>query len=279
MPLVHNRSLFGSDAATHQSIAAFNVISLEHAEGLVAGAEAVGMPVILQLSENAIKFHKGAHAIANGMKFVAEASSAPVALHLDHITDENLMKLAPEIGFSSVMFDASVLPYEENLAKTREAAQWCHERDIWIESELGEIGGKDGAHAPGVRTDPDDAASFVAATEVDALAVAVGSSHAMTLKTASLDHKLILQLAEKLPVPLVLHGSSGVPDSELTRAASEGMRKINIGTALNISYTGAIRAYLSENPETTDPRKYTALGRDAIAETVAHHLKVVAGKA
>lgn len=279
MPLVHNRSLFGSDAATHQSIAAFNVISLEHAEGIVAGAEAVGMPVILQLSENAIKFHKGAHAIANGMKFVAEASSAPVALHLDHITDENLMKLAPEIGFSSVMFDASVLPYEENLAKTREAAQWCHEHDIWIESELGEIGGKDGAHAPGVRTDPDDAASFVAATEVDALAVAVGSSHAMTLKTASLDHKLILQLAEKLPVPLVLHGSSGVPDSELTRAASEGMRKINIGTALNISYTGAIRAYLSENPETTDPRKYTALGRDAIAETVAHYLKVVAGKA
>lgn len=278
MPLVHNRSLFGLDAATHESIAAFNVISLEHAEGIVAGAEAAGMPVILQLSENAIKFHKGAHAIASGMRFVAEASTAPVALHLDHITDERLMKLAPEIGFSSVMFDASVLSYEENLAATREAAQWCHERDIWIESELGEIGGKDGAHAPGVRTDPDDAAAFVAETGVDALAVAVGSSHAMTLKTAALDHKLITLLAEKLPVPLVLHGSSGVPDSELTRAASEGMRKINIGTALNISYTGAIREYLNENPIVTDPRKYTAPGRQAIADTVAHYLKVVAGK-
>ena len=278
MPLVHNRSLFGSDAATHESVAAFNVISLEHAEGIVAGAEAAGMPVILQLSENAIKFHNGAHAIASGMRHVAEASTAPVALHLDHITDERLMKLAPEIGFSSVMFDASVLPYEENLAATREAALWCHERDIWIESELGEIGGKDGAHAPGVRTDPEDAAAFVAATGVDALAVAVGSSHAMTRKTASLDHKLITLLAEKLLVPLVLHGSSGVPDSELTRAASEGMRKINIGTALNISYTGAIREYLNENHTVTDPRKYTALGRQAIADTVAHYLKVVAGK-
>lgn len=278
MPLVHNRTLFGSDASRTDSVAAFNVISLEHAEGIVAGAEQAGMPVILQLSENAIKFHNGAHAIAAGMRIVAEGSSAPVALHLDHITDERLLKLAPEIGFSSVMFDASVLPYEENLAATRKCAVWCHEHDLWIESELGEIGGKDGAHAPGVRTDPDDAAEFVAETGIDALAVAVGSSHAMTLKTASLDHRLITLLAEKLPVPLVLHGSSGVPDSELSRAASEGMRKINIGTALNIAYTGAIREYLDGNLSVTDPRKYTMLGRQAIADTVAHYLKVVADK-
>ena len=242
------------------------------------GAEAANIPVILQLSENAIHFHRGALAIGSAMVHVAQASTVAVALHLDHITDENLMRLAPELGFSSVMFDASAQPYEENLLRTKSAAQWCHDRGLWLESELGEIGGKDGAHAPGVRTDPTDAVAFVAQTGVDALAVAVGSSHAMTTKTASLDHDLIAQLARKLPVPLVLHGSSGVPDSELSQAAREGMRKINVGTALNIAYTGRLREFLGTNPEATDPRKYMTPGRDAIAQTVEHYLNVVSGR-
>jgi len=277
LPLVHNRDLFSESEFPRGAYAAFNVISLEHAEGIVMGAEAANIPVILQLSENAIHFHRGALAIGNAMVHVAQASTVAVALHLDHITDENLMHLAPELGFSSVMFDASAQPYEENLLRTKAAAQWCHDRGLWLESELGEIGGKDGAHAPGVRTDPTDAVAFVAHTGVDALAVAVGSSHAMTTKTASLDHDLIALLAHELPVPLVLHGSSGVPDSELAQAAREGMRKINVGTALNVSYTGRLREFLAANPETTDPRKYMTPGRDGIAQTVEHYLKVVSG--
>jgi fructose-bisphosphate aldolase class II len=277
LPLVHNRDLFTESEFPRGAYAAFNVISLEHAEGIVMGAEAANIPVILQLSENAIHFHRGALAIGSAMVHVAQASMVAVALHLDHITDENLMHLAPELGFSSVMFDASAQPYEENLLRTKAAAQWCHDRGLWLESELGEIGGKDGAHAPGVRTDPTDAVAFVAHTGVDALAVAVGSSHAMTTKTASLDHDLIALLAHELPVPLVLHGSSGVPDSELAQAAREGLRKINVGTALNVSYTGRLREFLAANPETTDPRKYMTPGRDGIAQTVEHYLKVVSG--
>lgn len=172
------------------------------------------------------------------------------------------------------MFDASKLTYEDNVRATAEAVAWGHERGIWIEAELGKVGGKEGeapldAHAPGVRTDPDEAAAYVAATGVDALAVAVGSSHAMTERTAALDHELIGRLRDAVPVPLVLHGSSGVPDDEIRQAvAASGMVKINVGTALNTAFTGAVRAHLAENTTGVDPRKYIAPGREAMAATV-----------
>jgi fructose-bisphosphate aldolase class II len=179
------------------------------------------------------------------------------------------------------MFDASKLGYDDNVKATAEAVRWGHRHGIRIEAELGRVGGKDGeapldAHAPGVRTDPQEAAAYVADTGVDALAVAVGSSHAMTERTAALDHALIARLKEAVPVPLVLHGSSGVPDEELRRAVAAGMVKINVGTALNTAFTGAVRAYLDANPSTVDPRKYLAPGRDAMAATVTHFLTTLA---
>ena len=128
-----------------------------------------------------------------------------------------------------------------------------------------------------MRTDPAQAAQFVHDTGVDALAVAVGSSHAMVEKTAYLDQELIQRLRAAVPVPLVLHGSSGVPDASITEAARNGMVKINIGTALNIAYTGAIREWLAENPTAVDPRKYTAKARESVADTAAHYLRVAAG--
>ena len=233
--------------------------------------------MILQLSENAILYHGSAIAIARATAAVAASSSVDVALHLDHITDVELMHLAPELSFSSVMFDASKHDYADNVDLTRQAVEWGTERGIWIEAELGEVGGKDGAHAPGVRTDPHEAAEFVRATGVNALAVAVGSSHAMTSKSALLDHALISRLHEALDVPLVLHGSSGVPDSDVAQAASEGMVKINIGTALNVAFGSAIRSFLLADPESVDPRRFLTVGRDAIADTAAHYLRVVAG--
>ncbi|WP_018351889.1 class II fructose-bisphosphate aldolase [Longispora albida] len=259
-----------------QGIAAFNVITLEHAEAIVTGAEAAGQPVILQISENAVKFHGGRLApITAATAAVARLSSVPVALHLDHVEDMALLEQAPLHDFGSVMYDGSKLSYEDNVAMTAKAAAFCHERGLWLESELGEVGGKDGAHAPGVRTDPAEAAAFVRDTGVDALAVAVGSSHAMTSRDASLDLALIASLKEAVPVPLVLHGSSGVPDEELAAAVRAGMVKINIGTALNIAFTGTVRDYLAENSRTVDPRKYLAPARDAMASTVEHFLRVM----
>lgn len=258
------------------AVAAFNVITLEHAEAIGAAAEATGRPVVMQLSENAIRFHERPEAIAAAMASVANSSSAPVALHLDHITDTGLALRTRELGFSSVMFDAAHDDYETNVAKTAHVAAWGRQNGIWVEAELGEIGGKDGAHAPGVRTDPDEAALFAAQTGISSLAVAVGSSHAMTSKSAHIDLDLIERIAAAVDVPLVLHGSSGVPDEALTRAAQAGMRKINIGTALNVAFTAAVRERLAESRH-VDPRKYVGPARDAMSQTCAHYLDVVAG--
>src|SRR6185312_10019142 len=137
---------------------------------------------------------------------------------------------------------------------TSDYARRAHDAGLWVEAELGEIGGKDGAHAPGVRTDPSEARAFVALTGVDGLAVAVGSSHAMTSKDAQLDLALIAELAEAVPVPLVLHGSSGVSTSMLLDAVAAGIRKVNVGTALSVAFTAAVRAFLAANPTASDPR-------------------------
>ncbi|MEV4134307.1 class II fructose-bisphosphate aldolase [Dactylosporangium sp. NPDC049742] len=256
-------------------VGAFNVITVEHAEAIVAGAEAAGRPVVLQISENAVKFHGGRLApIAAAARRVAELSSVPVGLHLDHVESDELFDQAAAHGFGSAMYDASKLPFEANVAATKAAAGRGRAAGIWVESELGEVGGKDGAHAPGVRTDPAEAAAYVAATGVDALAVAVGSSHAMTTRTAALDHALIAALTAAVPVPLVLHGSSGVPDDELRAAVRGGLVKINIGTALNVAFTGAVRSAL-EDAAVVDPRKYLKAARQAMADTVTHALRVV----
>lgn len=278
--LASTGSLVARAADKRRGIAAFNVITLEHAEAICAGAERAGLPVILQISQNAVKFHNGQlKPIAVGTAAVAENASVDVSLHLDHVEDDNLLRQAADFGFSSAMYDASKMDYADNVPATRDAAEWAHGRGLWLEAELGEVGGKDGAHAPGVRTDPGEAAAFVAATGVDALAVAVGSSHAMTERTAVLDHALIARLRDALPVPLVLHGSSGVPDAELQQAVAAGMVKINIGTALNIAFSGAVREFLAGDSRTVDPRKYLKPARDAMAAAVQHALELLAGPA
>ncbi|SNS89510.1 class II fructose-bisphosphate aldolase [Actinacidiphila glaucinigra] len=276
MPLVPTAELVRAAHADGRGIGAFNVITLEHAEAVVAGAEAAGLPAVCQISENAVRFHGGSLApIARATAAVAESAAVPVGLHLDHVTDEDLLRRAADCGFGSVMYDASALPHARNVAATRAAADWAHDRGLWLEAELGEIGGKDGVHAPGARTDPAEAAAFVAATGIDALAVAVGSSHAMTTRTARLDHDLIGRLRGAATVPLVLHGSTGVPDDELRRAVAGGMVKINIGTALNIAFTGAVRDFLAADSVTVDPRRYLSSARTRMASAVESALRVL----
>ena len=271
MPVTPCAELLSGAFATGRALPAFNVITLEHAQAVVAAAESTGSPVVLQVSQNAVAHHGGRLApLAAALTELAAASPARLALHLDHVTDRELLRAAPAAGFGSVMFDASRLPYDENVKATAEAVRFGHAHGLLVESELGRIGGKPGepvdAHAPGARTDPAEAAAYVAATGVDALAVAVGSTHAMTRRTAELDHDLIARLAAATGVPLVLHGSSGVPDPELRRAVAAGMTKINIGTALNVALTSAVRAELALAPTAVDPRPYLAAGRTAMRE-------------
>jgi fructose-bisphosphate aldolase, class II len=231
--------------------------------------------VILQVSQNAVRYHGGLEPVALATLSIARRAGVPVAVHLDHAESPELVHEAVRLGFTSVMFDASNLAYEANVAATAEVVAHCHARAVWVEAELGEVGGKDGAHAPGARTDPEEAASFVAATGVDALAVAVGTSHAMLTQDARLDFDLIRQLGLRVPVPLVLHGSSGVPDADLTRAVAAGIIKVNIATRLSKAFTAAVRAYLEENPSDVDTRAYLGRAREVVAAEVSRLLQVL----
>ncbi|WP_314174222.1 class II fructose-bisphosphate aldolase [Streptomyces winkii] len=279
MPLVSTASILDPARAAGLGAPAFNVLHLETAEALVAAAESAGVPLILQISENCARYHGSLTPLLRATLALAEASAAAVSVHLDHITDPALLREGVESGARSVMIDASALPYGENVATTAELTGWCHARQVYAEAELGEVGGKDGVHAPGARTDPEEALAFVEATGVDALAVAVGSSHAMRERTAVLDKELIRALRQRLPVPLVLHGSSGVPDEELRAAVAAGMTKINISTHLVSVFTGEVRRTLSENPSLIDSRKYVGPAREAVAREAERLLRVLGSPA
>ena len=279
MSTVSMAEIVGPARAAGRGVGAFNVIGIEHAEAIVAGAEAAGAPVVVAVSENCVRYHGALGPIGAACARIAESAATPVALHLDHVTEEELVREAAELGFGSVMFDASVLPYAANVAATAEVARWCHDRGLWVEAELGEIGGKNGVHAPESRTDPDQAAAYVEATGTDALAVAVGSSHAMLTRDAVLGNPdLITALQRRLTVPLVLHGSSGIGDDTLAAAVRAGMTKINIATQLNKVFTAAVREAAGRRPGAGRPAQVRARpGRDAIAAEVARLLLQVIG--
>jgi fructose-bisphosphate aldolase class II len=267
--------IMGPARAAGRGVGAFNIIGIEHAEAVIAGAEAAGAPVVLAISQNCVAYHGALQPIARAALAAAAAATVPVAVHLDHATEVGLVQDAVAVGLGSVMYDASAAPYDQNVRATAEVARWCHERRVWVEAELGEIGGKDGVHAAGARTRPAEAARYAAATRVDALAVAVGSSHAMLTRDAVLDAGLIAEIHRAVPVPLVLHGSSGVPDAGLAAAVAAGMTKINVATQLNKAFTGAVRACLAADLALVDPRRYGAAAREAVAAEVTRLLGVL----
>lgn len=257
------------------AIGAFNVILLEHAEALVMGAEKSQLPLILQISENCVKYHGALKPISVATIAIAEASTLPISVHLDHAESEELVKQALDLGYDSVMFDGSKLGYKENVQASQRMRALCDSYGATLEVEIGEVGGKDGVHAPGIRTKPAEAKDFANETGANLIAVAVGSSHAMSTRDASLDFQLIRDIAAEVKIPLVLHGSSGVSDADLQEAVRAGMRKINIATHLNGIFTDRVRAELGKNPSLTDPRKYIGLSRDDVSDEVARLLKLL----
>ena len=259
------------------AVGAFNVILIEHAEALVEAAEIAGSGTILQISENCVNYHGALAPISLATKSMIENSNLPLSLHLDHAEGVELIKEALDLGFDSVMYDGSKLPFDENVKTSKEVAELCRKYNATIEVELGEVGGKDGVHAPGARTNPKEAKSFVDETGVDLLAVAVGTSHGQITREAQLDFDLISELAEAVKIPLVLHGSSGVSDESLKRAVASGMKKVNIATHLNHVFTDEIRAFLESDVKTVDPRKYMKKARTAVAQETARLIQLLRG--
>lgn len=264
-------------AARKVGLAAFNVVLLDHAEAFVNAAENTGLPLVLQLSQNAVKYHGGRlRPLGRALLELADASTVPVSVHLDHAESTDLCREAVEIGFTSIMYDGSKLPDAQNRETTAEITAFAHEHGVSVEAELGEVGGKNGVHDPSARTNPEDAAQFVADTGVDLLAVAVGSSHAMATREAVLDNQLIAAIHELVPVPLVLHGSSGVPDEGMVAAIQAGMTKINVSTHLNVVFTQGVRQILDENPKIVDPRKYVGPATHVVQEEVERLMRLYA---
>jgi len=272
MSLVSPAELLAGSTA---GVAAFNVILPEHLEAFVAAAEHRGTGLILQLSQNAVRYHGALAPMGSALLAAARAAAVPIAVQLDHADDPELIAEAAALGFTSVMFDGSRLAYADNVEQTAALARDLHASGVWVEAELGEVGGKDGVHSATARTDPAEAARFAERTGVDGLAVAVGSSHAMTEQSAVIDLALVSTLRDAVPVPLVLHGSSGVSDALVREACRAGIRKVNVGTRFNAVFSDALRRALASDPAAVDPRRYLRPARDAVAADAAHLLEVI----
>ena len=280
MPLAATATLLASAGTDRRAVAAFDVVTLEHVHAVVAGAEAAGAPVIVQISESAVQYHDGRLLpLARAAAETARSASVPVALHLDRVRRTALLAQAAHCGFSSIMYDAAHLPYHRRVAVTRDAVAWAHQQGLWTEAEPG----------PEPRTDPDAARAFAAATGVDALAVAVrgpGGSGSRSgtsgtsvggraRKTARFDPQLLARLRSVLPVPLVLRGLADLSDDELARAAGAGAAKVVAGSALDLAMTEAVRARLTADV-TAGPREWLHDGRRAMSGVVTRFIDVLA---
>lgn len=258
----------------HRGVGAFNVILLEHAEAIVAGAEAAELPVILQISQNCVAYHGALEPILAATLAISRKAKVPAVVHLDHAEDEALVKEAVELGVHSVMFDASHDKYDENVRRTAAIAEFCHAAGVHIEAELGEVGGKDGVHAPGARTD----GRREGVRQGDRGGQPGGGGGQLARDDGA--HRRAGPGADRrsgasVPVPLVLHGSSGVSDEQLAGAVHAGLVKVNISTHLNGLFTRAIREKLAADEKLVDPRKYVAPGRRAVAQEVERLLRLL----
>lgn len=258
----------------HYGIGAFNIENMEMAQAAVAAAENFRSPILLQTTPSTLKYASCALFAAN-VRALAEAASVPVALHLDHGNSFSLAVEAFHSGYTSIMIDGSKLPYAENIALTSRVVEVCHSADVPVEAELGMVGGKEDSLDNGdvdIYTDPQQAADFAERTGVDFLAVAIGTAHGIYTGEPNLDLERLSQIRERVSIPLVLHGTSGVPDDVVRECIRRGICKINYATDLRIAYTSGVRKVL-EDPAVYDPKKYGAAGRKEVQAYVEDRIR------
>ncbi len=276
-------------------VAAFNANTMEQMQSIVLAAQAENAPVIIQVSHRALQYVGGGDSRREGSeirglqymaalgKVAAAGVDVPVSLHLDHANESEVLQ-AIALGFTSVMFDGDYLPFAENIATTKQLCEIAHSVGVCMEAEIGEVPKPDGAAYDPADIDlttPDDAETFVNATGIDTLAIALGSVHGLKDKSVSLDLERLRAIRERVAVPLVLHGSSGVNNEDIAEGIKLGLAKVNIATQLSKAFTAAVRDVLAADGELVDPRKYLGPGRDAQIEVVRERLRFVgaAGKA
>lgn len=279
MSLVNSRELLKDAQAHGYAVGAFNVENMEMMQAVVAAAEAEDAPLMLQTTPSTLRY-AGPAVFAAMARAIAGAARVPVAIHLDHGDSFELCRRAAWDGYTSLMIDGSKLPLEENIALVRRVVQMAGDvpRQPAVEAELGRLGGKEDSLEvkPGedIYTDPGEAARFTEETGIDSLAVAIGTAHGFYKGKPKLDFARLAQLRDAVAVPLVLHGSSGVPDEDVQRAISLGVCKVNFATELRAAYTAAVREVLAADAALYDPKKFNGPGRDAVTSLVRHRIAV-----
>jgi fructose-bisphosphate aldolase, class II len=262
------------------AIGAFNANTLEQVQAIARAAEAEAAPALIQISHRAL-LHVGNGNTTLGLRYMAAAGTvaaqsvrAPIGLHLDHASEEEVRE-AMALGFTSVMFDGGELPFEENIARTVAIRSLAHSLNVSVEAELGEVPRADATGQAGEAhelTRPEDAARFVRETGVDSLAIALGSVHAIRAKTVAIDLDRLRAIRAAVDVPLVLHGSSGVTDDHIARGIALGLCKVNVATQLNQAFSAGVRGVLADAGE-IDPRRYLGPAREAMVERVRERLR------
>jgi len=276
MPLVTSKKLLLDAQEGCYAVGAFNVENMEMVKAVVEAAEELCAPVILQTTPSTLKYADVDFFYAN-VKTAAEKSAVPVVMHLDHGNSFDLAMQAFRAGYTSIMIDGSPKPFSENVQVTRAVANACHPAGIPVEAELGKVGGKEDGLIGGEGnqyTDPREAQAFVEATGVDFLAVAIGTAHGVYKGVPRLDLDRLREIRAIVSIPLVLHGTSGVPDDTVRACIARGICKVNYATDLRIAFTKGVSAYLKEHPDAFDPKKYNAQGREEVKQYVMEKIKV-----
>ncbi|MGI6226777.1 MAG: class II fructose-1,6-bisphosphate aldolase [Peptococcales bacterium] len=277
MPLVSVDVLLKKAEQEGYAVGAFNCNNMEIVQAIVEAAEAEKSPVIIQASQGAIKY-AGLDYIVKLVEVAADSVSIPVALHLDHGTSFEQVVKCIRYGFSSVMIDGSKLPLEENIAITNKVLEIARPLGISVEAELGKIGGTEDdiivSDKEAMFTDPEEAKTFVDATGVGSLAIAIGTAHGQYKGKPELDFKRLEKIKKLVNIPIVLHGSSGVPDADIQMAIKLGVRKVNIDTNIREAFMKGVKDALAKNPEEIDPRKVLGPAREEMTAIVREKIRL-----
>lgn len=261
----------------HYAVPAFNIHNMETLQVVADTAREMHSPLIIAVTPSTLDYARAEYVVAMG-EIAAKTTDTPIAVHLDHFEDYNKIKNAIDKGFRSCMIDASKVNFEENIARVQQVVKYAHRYDTTVEAELGQlVGVEDGLvvdEKDSMYTNPEDALNFVIATEIDSLAVAIGTAHGLYRGTPKLDFDRLQAIRAKVKIPLVLHGASDVPDELVQKAISLGICKVNVATDLKIPFANAVKKFFKENPVESDPRKYMTPGKNAMKEVVIHKIKI-----
>lgn len=277
MALVTVKELLDKAEKGGYAVGAFNCNNMEIVQAIVAAAEAESSPIIIQASQGAIKY-AGLDYIVGLVKLAATKASIPVALHLDHGTDFAQVVRCISCGFTSVMYDGSKKPLEENIAVTKRVIEIARAVGLSVEAELGKIGGTEDnvvvSDKEAMKTDPEEARYFVEQTDVDSLAVAIGTAHGQYKFEPELDFERLAKIKSLVNIPIVMHGSSGVPDEAVKKAISLGVRKVNIDTNIREAFVKGVREIVENHPKEIDPRKILGPAKEKMTEIVREKINI-----